>query len=55
MRGLYGRKVRVEFYESGQLKKPEANTPEANTADDVSTIIKEAHRLGEPRRLKSPK
>jgi len=49
LHGLFGRKVRVEFYESGQLKKLDANT-----ADDVSSIMELAARLGEPRLLKSP-
>jgi hypothetical protein len=50
LHGKFGRKVRLEFFSNGQLKKLEANT-----AQDVGALIELVRDQGEPRPLRLPK
>jgi hypothetical protein len=46
----FGRKVRVEFYADGAIKRVEAQTPE-----QISSVIELARREAQPRPKKQPK
>lgn len=50
LRGRFGRKVRVEFYADEQLKRVDAQTTE-----QVTSVIEAARREAQPRPKKQPK
>jgi len=50
LKGKFGRKVRIEFFANGAIKKLQASSVE-----EVAAVIEMARAQGEPRPLKKPK